>query len=134
MIYDLLERFLSGNLEDGVVVRESSDDRRYVIFGQAKFWIPSPAEYDALGLKWSDTLEIPDGTLARIPRVPADGTQLTERSDDRVFLTYYTKKYHIRYAEWFDQQGLAWRVRVVPNRALEHLPYGGTEADIPPLT
>ncbi len=72
-------------MTDGSVVREASSAPVYLIFGGAKFWIPSPAELFALGFTWSDVQVLPDGSLASVGVFPRVGTLLRERDQPQVW-------------------------------------------------
>jgi hypothetical protein len=113
--------------EDGALLKEESTDPTFVIFGGAKFWIPSPAEFEALGYDSANVKTVPNGGLASITSVPHDGTLLKERSTDPVFLIKGGKKFHISSPTRFHELCLYWEnLRVVPDAALATIPVGGT--------
>jgi len=72
---------LSIPLQDGALLREQSNPRVYVIYGGAKFWIPS---MDLLRRYTSrpevDVVVVPDGALADTPVLPRDMLVLREWS------------------------------------------------------
>jgi hypothetical protein len=71
---------------DGDLWGERSRPEVYVMYGGAKFYIPSVDEFSALGFSWSTILEVPNGELIRIPDMPQDGTLLRERSYPEVYV------------------------------------------------
>jgi hypothetical protein len=112
--------------EDGALLKEESTDPTFVIFGGAKFWIPSPAEFEALGYDSANVKTVPNGGLASIASVPRAGTLMKERSTDPVFLIKGGKKFHISSPTRFRELCLYWEnLRVVPDAALATIPVGG---------
>lgn len=75
----------AGWLADGSVVKEQTDPRVYVIYGRAKFWIPSPEELSALGFTWAQVVTVPDGSLAAVSDIPVPGTLLRARDQLPVY-------------------------------------------------
>ena len=113
---------------DGTLVRERSDAAVYVIYGGAKFRVPSAEEFNALGYSWADVTVVPNGALtsappgySRLPSVPRDGTWPRERSSPISYRISGGRKYS------FSSVGPCAGVLtpVVPDRALAGIPYGG---------
>ncbi|HEX2417101.1 MAG TPA: hypothetical protein VHJ83_03090, partial [Micromonosporaceae bacterium] len=50
-----------GHLSEGKAYRERSDDRVFVIYGGAKFWVKTRQEFEHLGIQRSDVTEVPAG-------------------------------------------------------------------------
>jgi hypothetical protein len=117
-------------LDDGSLVREHSSPAVFVIYGGAKFWIPSPdwlARYTPRPA--TDVVVVPDRALAGIPQIPRDGTVLREWSDARVYVLLSGQRCWIPSFELLDKYtaGQRWsRVRVVPDGALAQVPQGPT--------
>jgi hypothetical protein len=73
---------VSPGLPDGTLIKGETDPKVYVTYGGAKFWIPSPAVFDALGQR-----PYRAGCESRqLPAVPRDGTLLKEQNNDSVYL------------------------------------------------
>jgi hypothetical protein len=110
---------------DGTLLRERSGSI-YVIYGGAKFPIPSMNEFDALGFSPDNVRQLWDGALASIPTMPRDGTLLKERSTDPVYVLKAGKKFHISSPDRFRELCFYWEnLRVVPDGALAAFPFGG---------
>jgi hypothetical protein len=112
---------------DGALVKERGHAAVYVVYGGARFGIPSVAEFDALGYSWSDVRELPPGALAAsgIGAIPRDGTLVKERSHDAVYVVRGGQKRHITSPQRLVALGFSWGdVRVVPNGALAGIPAG----------
>lgn len=104
---------------DGTLLKERSNPAVYVVYGGAKFHIPSMEEFLALGFTWDAVHVQPDGALVYLPNVPRDGTLLRERSTAPVYLMRGGRKSHIPNHQRFEELGLTWDdVRVVPNGVL----------------
>ena len=65
---------------DGTLLRELGAGGVYVVYGGAKFPIPSPEVLAALGLAGNRVWTVPAGGLNQIPDTPRDGTWLRELS------------------------------------------------------
>jgi hypothetical protein len=108
---------------DGTLMREQSHPEIYVFYGAAKFWIPSPAEFNALGYNWANVQVVPDGTLQNYPTIPLDGTLLRELSSTPVYVIYGGAKFWIPSPSQFNALGYNWaNVHVVPDGALAAIP------------
>lgn len=120
------------HLSDGSLYREQSRPEVYVIYGGAKFWIPSPEELAALGFTWAQVKVVPDGSLVSVPDRPRDNTLLRERSRPEVFLMRGGSKFWIPSPDALTGLGFTWsHVKVVPNGALQQFPQGPQEALAP---
>ena len=110
---------------DFTLLRELSDPRVFVVFGGAKFWIPSPAALAMLGFRFSQVNVVPDNTLAAIPGSPRDGSLLKEQTSPKVFHAMGGKLSWVTAESVFDRLCLSWRnVRVVADNSLAALPHG----------
>jgi hypothetical protein len=115
----------SGIPDDGTLLKEPLNPAVYIVYGGAKFHIPSEEEFVALGFSWGGIRVVPDGELLRIPDVPHDGTLLKERSRPEVYVMRGSRKSHIPNEQRFEELGLAWGdIRVVPDGALARLSDG----------
>jgi hypothetical protein len=117
-------------LDDFELLRDWSSPAVYVLFGGARFWIPSPSEFGQLGYDWSRLRVAPDGTAAHIPVVPRDSTLLRERSSPAVYVVYSGRRYLIPSQAEFFRHGFSWsNIREVPNGSVGAIPVGG---QVPP--
>jgi hypothetical protein len=123
------------SFSEGEVAREQSAQQAYVIYGGAKFLIPSAAELGALGFDPAAVRVVPDGALASVGTIPLDGTVLRDRLGPEVYVAYSGKLFHIPTPDALFAMGLNWsRVRVVPSGSLASLPKVGTDSGSPPGT
>ncbi len=121
--YAALKSLLSGLPRDGTLLRERSSSQVYVMAGGAKFQIRE--EFD-LGFPEPDIQVVPDGSLARIPDIPRDGTLLRERSSAGVYVMVSRAKLAIPSLKEFHALGYRESdIRVVPTGSLARL------ADVP---
>ena len=67
-------------IPDGTLLRETSRPEVYVIYGQARFCIPTPEEFEALGFDWEKVEVVGDGTATNLPMVSITGTLPRDRS------------------------------------------------------
>jgi hypothetical protein len=110
---------------DFTLLKEMSTDAIYVVYGGAKFLIPSPEVFDTMGFDWGKVGVVPDGALAAIPAIPSDGTLLKELSTDPVYLIKDQKKSHITSEGRFNELCQYYEnVRVVPDGAAAAIPQG----------
>jgi len=110
-------------LADGSLVKESSSPPVYVIFGGAKFHIPDPSEFSALGYAWSDVQVVPDGSFSPVPLVPQQGTMLRERDRSEVYVMCSGHAVHIPTGDALTLLGLSWSsVRVLPAGGIAQVP------------
>jgi hypothetical protein len=111
--------------QDGALLKEPSHPAVYVVFGGAKFYIPSEEEFLALGFAWDAIQVVPDGALVRIPDVPREGTLLRERSYPEVYVMQGGYKSHIPSWQRFEELGFSQGdIRLVPDGALARVPSG----------
>src|SRR5262249_38888472 len=61
--------------QDGALVKEQTGPEVYVVYGGRKWWIPSEQTLFGMNYHWEEVREVPDGTLAGLPRenVISDG-------------------------------------------------------------
>ncbi len=112
---------------DGTLVKELDLPAVYVIYGNAKFWIPSPQVFSAMGFNWNNVKVVPDGSLTCMSGVPIDGTLLKEFSTAPVYVMKNGKKCWISSPQVFNRLGFNWGdVRVVPDGGLSAIPDGPT--------
>jgi lysophospholipase L1-like esterase len=126
---DVINSILDGTVfmkpltNDGALLREVNDPKIYVIYAGAKFYIPNPAEFAALGFSSSNVITVPDGLLAAIPIYPKDGALLKERTNQKIYVLYAGAKFYIPDPATFQTLGFREEnVRVVPDGALAALP------------
>jgi hypothetical protein len=110
---------------DGALWRERSRPEVYVMYGGAKFYIPSVDEFSALGFSLSTILEVPNGELSRIPDMPKDDTLLRERSYPEVYVIRGGRRSHIPSWQRFEELGFSQNnIRVVPDGVLARITVG----------
>lgn len=110
---------------DGSVLREISDPSVYVIYGGAKFSIADPATlFRLFPTGWAVVQVVPDGTLAALGAVPADGTVMREENSAYVWLIEAGTKRHITTPDVLRRYGGWSVVRTVPTFGLDKLPAG----------
>ena len=110
---------------NGYLVRERGTAPIHVVYGGRAFWVPSPQEFEALGLDWSRVVDVPAGSLGGLRSVPREQTLLRERSSDPVWIVRGGLLRHVTSQAVMDAYGLEWAcVRVVPDRSLAALPKG----------
>jgi len=54
---------MTPTIENVSLVKEQSRPEVYFVCSNTKFWIPSTAEFDAMGFRWDKVQIVPDGTL-----------------------------------------------------------------------
>jgi hypothetical protein len=116
--------------EDGTVYREESRPEVYVIFGRAKFWIPSPDVLEQHYGGWGAVQLVPDGALAAVPSIPRDGTVLRELSSAPVYVVQGGLRHWIPSPEALELYGGWGAVREVPDGALAAIPESPAIADL----
>jgi hypothetical protein len=122
--YTLYVRVEGLDLFDGLLAREQSSAPVYVMYGGAKFWIPSP-EWLARYGSWSDVRVVPAGALKAVPTIPRDGTVLREWSSAPVYVMQGGKRCWIPSPQRLFDLGYNWSsVRVVPDGGLSSIPVG----------
>ena len=115
--------------DDDFLAKEASDDKIYIIYGCAKFWIPDMATLSRLYGGAGMVNTVPDGKLIRFGAIPKDGTLLREENAVYVWLIEAGKKRHITTPRILGQYGGRGRVRVVPDYALNNIPIGAPIID-----
>jgi predicted acylesterase/phospholipase RssA len=104
---------------DGTLLREPNRDAIFVVYGGAKFYLVSPAIFEAMGFSYDAVKIVPDGALVYDATLPRDGTLLRNRDDAPVYVTYGGAKFHIPDPATFDRLGFAWNdVRSCPDGSL----------------
>jgi PASTA domain len=68
-------------IRNASLVRESSSPAIYLVVGNIKFWITSPAEFDALGFQWSKVRVVDDGALGHLTEHRLHAPPTTRPSD-----------------------------------------------------
>jgi hypothetical protein len=115
---------------DGTLVKERVAPDVYVIYGGAKFRIPDPAEFGALGFDWGRVRPLPVGAAASIPSTARDGTLVKERVAPEIYVIYGGAKFLIPSLAEFGALGFnSERVRVLPVGAaasISNTPRDGT--------
>jgi hypothetical protein len=81
-------------LVQGALLKDQSSPKTYVIYGGAKFWIPSPDVFNTLGFSPSKVRSVGDGSMAYIADVPGDGTLLRE-TNGAIWVVYGGAKFHV---------------------------------------
>jgi hypothetical protein len=110
---------------DGSVLKETSDPKIYVMYGNAKFWIPDPQTlFRLFPTGWNVVQVVPDGTLNPIDGMPKDGTILREEHNAYVWLIEASTKRHITTPSVLTRLGGWHMVRVVPDFSLDKIPVG----------
>ena len=95
-------------LGNGSLLSEMSHAEIYVSHGGGRFWINSPAEFDANGFSWSAVRETADESMKHVSTAPANGTLLRERGADPVYVVYGGVPFHIPSPTVFDALSLEW--------------------------
>jgi hypothetical protein len=109
---------------DGSLVRSESLNKPavYVVYGGAKFWIPSPEVFNRMGFRSDEVQNISDSAIAAIPDVPSDGTLLKEISTPSVYVIQEGVKRHVLSPTSVVTLGN--KVHIVPDCGLAHIPTG----------
>ncbi|KAA2241439.1 hypothetical protein F0L74_16190 [Chitinophaga agrisoli] len=110
--------------EDGSVVREQSAPDVNVIFGNRKFWIPSPAILETFYGGWSNVRVLPDGKLSSLDPLPVEGTVLQEHNRPEVYVISAKRKCHVTSPDVLARYGGWAMVRKVPDGSLNTIPTG----------
>lgn len=111
---------------DSTLIKERSHAEVYVVFGGHAFHIPSPEAFDALGLRWENVRQVPDGSAGPLVNaVPREGTLLKTLSAGEVYCVQGAQLRHIPDPPTFEHMGLSWgRVRVAPDGGFANLTIG----------
>jgi hypothetical protein len=108
---------------DGTLVKDPAAADVFIVFGGAKFWIPSPAAATALGINLGATLGIDPAELARLPSAPVDFTLLRELNRPEVYVVYGRAKFWITSPARLRSLGFNFgQVHIVPDGALANIP------------
>ena len=101
---------------DGTLVQEG-DGKIYVIYGGAKFHVPSVADVNRL-YKWFQVRHLWEGALAGFPTVPRDGTLVEEEGGTR-YVIYGGAKFQVPNIDVFERLYKADRLRLLWAGALD---------------
>jgi len=113
---------------DRSLVKAVDNATVYVVYGGAKFAIPSPAVFNSLGFQWAAIQSYSATVITAIPNVPRDGTMLKEQHTAPVYLIQAGAKCHVLSANSVLKAGGWSMVKVVPDGSLATFPPG---SDIP---
>jgi hypothetical protein len=112
-------------LEEGALLQEKGASAIHIVFGGAKFAVPSVTELQALGHNPRQVRQVGAGSLAYIADVPANGTLLKERSQEQVSVIEDGTKHAITSTQAMDAHGYSKDdVRTVPDGGLDGIPDG----------
>jgi hypothetical protein len=115
------------NLADGALLRDQDKQEIWVMCGGARFWVPSSQEFTAMGYNSAQVQVVPPGTVARIPRVPRDGTLFKDRTPLEVYAVFGGRKYWVPTQDALFCMGRNWgQVRTIPNGSAATLQDVGT--------
>jgi hypothetical protein len=126
----LLQRLVSPGLttvKDGLLLRDPVTRTVYVTCGGAKFPVPDTHFLKAAGGSQADREDdVPASVLVALSTIPKDGTVLREASSSNIYMIKRGVKLKVPDAGMLNDSGFqAADVRVVPDNALNHFPYGG---------
>ncbi|WP_257456483.1 hypothetical protein [Archangium lipolyticum] len=104
----------------GTLVREHNTAAVYVIFGNARFWVPTEADVFYYG-GWIEVRDVPAGSMSSMKTKPDCGTRLRERSSGVIYIFNAAgQKSVIQNPADYDWANL----RVVPDGTLAAYPDG----------
>lgn len=112
------------DLSDGALLREKDSAPVYVIFGGAKFWVPTADVLNRLYGGWGKVVVVADGSLGALPAIPRDGTILREDPHPEVWLIDGGSKRHISSPDVLARYGGWGVVHIVPGDATVNFPVG----------
>jgi hypothetical protein len=119
------EQLRARTARDGFLYREKGSWAIHVVQAGARFLVPSPQEFNALGYRWDAVEVVPPGAVAHLRPQPADGALLQERGSSTMYWFDAGRK---RAIESKDQlAGLGFQakdVKIVPAGSLAPLPAG----------
>jgi hypothetical protein len=105
--------------KDGFLFREAGTDRVFVVQGGSKFHIPNREEFEALGYRWDQIEEVPQGSLGFLPDRPAEKVLFRERNSQAVYYYENGQKRGIASPEAFERRGYKWSdIKVIPSGTL----------------
>jgi len=111
------------DIADGTLLNEQNTEGIFVVFGGAKFWVPSSEMVEFYG-GWNKVQTVPSGALSALLPVPREGTLLRERSSDPVYRMQNNQRCWILSATALERYGGWGAVRVVPDGQLAAIPEG----------
>jgi len=109
--------------QDGSLLRDPSG-AIYVIYGGAKFHIPSMDVFNGLKFDAGQVRQVGEGNTANIPNIPHDGTVLREMSSDPVYIMKEGKKQWVTDTKVLERYGGWDVVKEVPDGALKSIADG----------
>ena len=77
---------------DGTLLREVGAAPVWLVYGGARFWVPDPQTFEAMGFRWQDVVEIVPGMLDQVPLVPRPYTRLRELADPQEYVIVARKR------------------------------------------
>jgi len=111
----------SKTIKDGILLRDPVTQTLYVTSGGAKLPVP-----DTNSLKAKEPVDDEEILLSALPTVPKDDTLLREANSDKVYIIKNGVKLEIKDNKILDKLGVKLaNAKVVPEKALSLLPYGG---------
>jgi hypothetical protein len=119
----------SKTIKDGLLLRDPVTRTMYVTCGGAKFPVPDPDTLRAAGGSTAEKeADVPGSILLALSTIPKDGTLLREANSNNVYVIKRGAKLRIADLRMLNGSGLqSSDVRVLPDDALSHLPYGGLQ-------
>jgi hypothetical protein len=81
--------------EDGTLMKEAGADTVFVVYGGARFQVPSRAAFEAMGFDWDHVQTVPAGTTAKLPLTPPRETVLREFRTDQAWYVSGGVKYPV---------------------------------------
>ncbi len=114
-------------LPDGWLLREIGADQLHQLLKGATFVLAGPDEAAGVGLASAATVELPDHTVADLPKVPAGDTLLREADSPVVWYCDGRYRYGSLTPQIIAALGLTGSpVRFVPHGGLAQIPAGGS--------
>jgi hypothetical protein len=112
---------------DMTLLREVSRPEIFVMIGGARYHIPSPAAFTAMGFDWGNVRLVPDGSTRAFQRLSYEGALIKELSSDPVYVVRNRALSHISSPTRFDELCFSWRnLRTAPDGGLAQWPRGPT--------
>jgi hypothetical protein len=110
---------------DGFLFREDGSKAVFVVQGGARYLIPSPAEFNALGYKWGNVEVVSPETVAHLQTKPPERALLKERGTSTVFLIEGGTKRPVASEDAFKRAGFKWPdVKTIPVGGIANLTTG----------
>ncbi len=109
---------------DGSLLSEEDGPGVYVVYGGARFGIPSGEAFEAMGFDWGAIRRVPIGGFAQVPLMPAAYTRFREMSDSDEWVIVGGTRVQLD-AQMLEQllaAGKGAELYVVPDGALEQIP------------